>query len=196
MPPVRKYKRRMSNSELPPIAATSAVSAATLAGRPTLRTAIVADLEFIFGQLMAGALNGHFDRRMLATERQAELRKDLDQIIRSNKRLETALPAEALVLELENGQPIGHVIVTAIKDAEGLELYAMALEPTVRGIGYGRLMLEQVLRVYLPRARTIYARCFPASAAMYELLINSGFEYLFTMRHSLIRVLSIGPKPT
>jgi len=178
-----------------PAFVTDAADSPDSAAAPVLRVAVATDLEFILGQIRAGALGGHFDRRMLADERQDELRRDVEQIIRTGRRSGTGLPAEALVLSLPDGQPVGHAILTAVKEAEGIELYAMALDPSVRGNGYGRLMLNQILQKYLPRAGTIYARCFPASVAMYEMLVNSGFEYLFTMRHSLVRVLRIATKP-
>ena len=131
---------------------------------------------------------------MLAAEYQAELRQDVASIIRSNKRLGTGLAAEALVLATGSSASIGHVILTEVKDAAGIELYAMALEPIQHGQRYGGAMLDQVLRAYLPRVGTIFARCLPASTVMYEMLVSRGFEYVFTMRNGA-RVLRIDAKP-
>lgn len=160
---------------------------------PSMRPATLNDLSYMAEQILDGARKGHFEKRILASPQTELLYQELEAIIRHRRRLNGPLAATALIFS--NGQdPVGHAIMTEIQGTPGLEIYALALDERHRGTGLGSAMLDMLIARFLPQAGAMYARCFPRSVVMYEMLVSRGFEYMLTLRSGL-RVLCLKPQP-
>lgn len=163
--------------------------------RPLLdmRPASLNDLPYMAGQILDGARKGHFEKRILTSPQTELLYQELEAIIRHRRRLNGPLGATALIFS--NGRdPVGHAILTEIQGTPGIEIYALALDERRRGTGLGSAMLDLLIARFLPQAGAMYARCFPRSVVMYEMLVSRGFEYMLTLRSGL-RVLCLKPQP-
>jgi len=163
--------------------------------RPTLnaRPATLDDLPYMAGQILDGARKGHFEKRILASPQTELLHQELEAIICHHRRLNNPIPASALIFS-DGRDPVGHAIMTGIQGTPGIEIYALALDEHQRGAGLGSAMLDMLIARFLPQAGAMYARCFPRSVVMYEMLIGRGFEYMLTLRSGL-RVLCLNSRP-
>lgn len=160
----------------------------------TMRDAETGDLEFICEQIFHAAGKGHFDRRLVEPKHQETTRRDIESIIRLRRRSGKPLSAHASVFT-HHDQRIGFVVLTELAEMPGLELYAFAVDGRFRGKGYGSCMLTQVLDRFLAPAKTLFVRCFPPSVVMYEMLVDRGFDLVYTTRNGA-RVLRRDFNPT
>lgn len=133
------------------------------------------DISFMQQLLVQGAQRGHFSSRILEVPN--FINNTLMSLLRNGRLYDKPLRAQAIIFE-HNKSRIGFAIIAEVETNQGgNELYAMAVDEPFRGRGYGRAMLNEILRRW--SGVTLYARCFPASQRMYEMLIKSGFEFLF-----------------
>lgn len=176
----------MTAKHPPSDGATGAAPTASLAipaSAPALviREATPDDYDFILEQILDCARHGHFDRRVLLPPQHKTLLEEIRSIIRHKRLATEPLNAQAIVF-MRGSERVGHAIVTEAQGSVGAELYAMALDRRWRGTGTGAAMLDLLIAHYLARMGVIYARCFPRSVIMYELLVSRGFEYVLTTR--------------
>jgi len=157
-----------------------------------MRPATLEDIPYIAGQILDGARQGQFEKRLLIPEQADLLYRELDTIIRHGCRTSGPLSAVALIF-LNGPVCVGHAIMTEVKNTEGIELYSLSVDAAMRGAGYGSTMLDMLIARFLPQAGVIIARCYPRTVVMYELLVSRGFEYMMTLRSGL-RVLCLNPK--
>jgi len=140
--------------------------------------ATAADIPFIESLLLAGARKGHFNPELL--NRRDTIRQNLQSVVRQNRMLESPLYAEARIYKC-NSQRTGFSIMTGVTDwPNAIELYAIGVYKTMRGNGFGRLILDELLHQWLPECN-VYVRCAPASEQLYQMLLRRQFQYLFTM---------------
>jgi GNAT superfamily N-acetyltransferase len=145
-----------------------------------LRNAIPEDLNFIHKLILDGARNGHFNPEFyLNSATNNGLKKNLESILKYQKRLDTNVQAYTLVSE-EDGKPTSFMIISALEGAKGNEIWMMSTEPQHQRKGIASDFLDNILRQFKNGNRSVFVRCEPASEIMYKLLVKSGFEHLET----------------
>jgi GNAT superfamily N-acetyltransferase len=99
-----------------------------------------------------------------------------------------------------DGKRIGIASMTATTKSDGgFELGAIAVKPSDQDKGFGSLILETLLKEWLPK-KTIYARCYPKSEKLFLMLQKRGFEFLgFSgddriLRHEKMNGIDLGLK--
>lgn len=148
------------------------------------------DTCFIQTLLLSGIRKGHFDKRL--HERREQLRNEIGSIIEKRKLYQSPLSAQAWIFR-HGDVRVGFSILSAISHGiTGYELYAIAVHSKFRGKGYGGIILDEMLHYYAGPA--IYARCFPASEILYQMLLRRHFEHLYTTPNHA-RVLRCTIKP-
>lgn len=84
------------------------------------------------------------------------------------------------VIYLESGERVGFTLLSeknAGSTSTELELYMISIAPNHRHKGCGKLIVDYILED-LPHGTYLYARCYPASVHMYNLLLNRGFKQI------------------
>lgn len=151
--------------------------------RPNLQRAALQDAGFIYSQVQNGARHGHFNQH--AANDKTTLRAYIQSAISQGIDL-SGYATEFFIVWLE-GKRIGVALMTAaigIPD-RGVELAMIALKKEYRGSGYGAFVLDQILDHYLPNM-SVYARCYPASRQLQEMLLRRDFAEVGTVGGSVI----------
>ena len=135
----------------------------------------ISDIGFMSQLLVHGAQQGHFSPRILETP--GFINNTLVSLLQYGRLFDKPLRAQTIIFE-HNKKRIGFAVIAEVETNQGgNELYAMAVDEQLRGQGYGRAMLDEILKRW--SSVTLYARCFPSSQQMYDMLIKSGFVFLF-----------------
>jgi GNAT superfamily N-acetyltransferase len=138
-------------------------------------SADITDTPFIESLLLAGARKGHFNPELLS--QRSSLRKDVHSMIARQRLLDSPLYAEATIYKV-NRHRAGFSLMSGITDKpDGIEIYAISLHKTFRGLGLGSMILDDILTQWLPRC-DVYARCSAASEMLYQMLVRRQFTYL------------------
>jgi GNAT superfamily N-acetyltransferase len=132
------------------------------------------DLDWMTRLYLHAASHGHF-----ATQNTAEgynvVRKNIFSIVTAQKIVDLNLRAQALVFEKDKDK-VGYVVMSEVEPGKGgNEIHLFVVDEKFRGKGYGRLILEEVIRRWHPLI-DIYACCFPASQLMATMLTKAGFK--------------------
>jgi GNAT superfamily N-acetyltransferase len=149
----------------------------------SLQKATLQDSGFIFSLAQNGARNGHFNPQ--TTLDKTALRAYIQSII--TKGVDLSGYASEFSVAFLQGTRIGVTLVTAaigIPD-RGVELAMIALKKEFRGAGYGSLILDSILDRYLP-SMSVYARCYPASHQLQQMLVRRDFTEAGTSQGSVI----------
>lgn len=152
----------------------------------TCTQASTKDADFIISLIMAGARKGHY--YSLFVDNKQLLRKMVNSIIIDGVQYDSRhLASEALVGRFGNTR-IGAVITTQTeKKDNSIELAAITVKKQFQDMGFGRGMLDIILARWLPE-KTIYARCFPDSEKLAQMLLRRGFS-LISITESGTRIL-------
>lgn len=156
------------------------------------QTANRADIGYVFSLVLNGARNGHFEPQILSQK--SEYRKYLELAIN----LQTdprGYRTEVLIGWLDQKKTGAVVLTEAIGTPDvGIEIAMIAIKAEFRGTGLGSLALDSLLHRLLPRA-SVYARCFPASQKLQQMLSKRGFVEVghlglaTILRHERVEVL-------
>ena len=154
------------------------------------------DVDFILSLIMNGARKGHFNSQAISDK--WLMRSDLLSII--NNGVDRNLLASVAYVAWNDGKRIGIASMTATTKSDGgFELGAIAVRPSDQDKGFGSLILETLLKEWLPK-KTIYARCYPKSEKLFLMLQKRGFEFLgFSgddriLRHEKMNGIDLGLK--
>ena len=154
------------------------------------------DVDFILSLIMNGARKGHFNSQAISDK--GLMRSDLLSII--NNGVDRNLLASVAYVAWNDGKRIGIASMTATTKSDGgFELGAIAVKPSDQDKGFGSLILETLLKEWLPK-KTIYARCYPKSEKLFLMLQKRGFEFLgFSgddriLRHEKMNGIDLGLK--
>jgi len=159
----------------------------------SLRRASIQDTGFIFSLAQNGARHGHFNQ--LVSRDKSKFQAYIQSVITQGVDL-SGYSTEFSVAHLD-GSRIGVTLNTAalgIPD-RGVELAMIALKKEFRGAGYGSLILDTFLDCYLP-SMSVYARCYPASQKLHQMLLRRDFTEVgmsqgsVILRHGAIGYLS------
>ena len=154
------------------------------------------DVDFILSMIMNGARKGHFNSQAISDK--GLMRSDLLSIV--NNGVDRNLLASVAYVAWNDGKRVGIASMTATTKSDGgFELGAIAVKPSDQDKGFGSLILETLLKEWLPK-KTIYARCYPKSEKLFLMLQKRGFEFLgFSgddriLRHEKMNGIDLGLK--
>jgi len=154
------------------------------------------DVDFILSLIMNGARKGHFNSQAISDK--GLMRSDLLSII--NDGLDRNMLASVAYVAWNDGKRVGMASMTATtKPDGGFELGAIAVKPSDQNKGFGSLILETLLKEWLPK-KSIYARCYPRSEKLFLMLQKRGFEFLgFSgedriLRHEKVSGIDLGSR--
>lgn len=142
-----------------------------------IASARIGDIAPIFNLIQQGVLEGVFNPRYVEPRYQAGLGIQLFSACLFGKfRLPNGVRHRTSLLALRTLQgTAGFVwLVHDLPQPGASEIYMCALDPSLRGQGYGRLLLKSALDT-LPNERTVQAECLPGAQAMQSLLQTVGF---------------------
>ena len=154
------------------------------------------DVDFILSLIMNGARKGHFNSQAISDK--GLMRSDLSSIV--SRGLDRNGLTSFAYVAWNDGKRIGIASMTATTKVDGgFELGAIAVKPSCQNKGFGSLILETLLKEWLPK-KTIYARCYPKSEKLFLMLQKRGFEFLgFSgedriLRHEKVNGIDLGLK--
>jgi len=152
------------------------------------RHATIADLKFIYDLIIDGSKNGHYDRRFsempeAANGLQVNLTSILTQKIRHDGQI-----AYGIIYEYQN-KPVGFVIMAAVKNNKGNEIWMASIHPDFRKQGFGKKMITGIFDQFKGKNLILMARCAQESKVMYQMLLKNGFKHYDTGKEGY-RVLS------
>jgi ribosomal protein S18 acetylase RimI-like enzyme len=165
------------------------------------RSAREDDLDFVLGELIKGAENGHYSPVFLTAAGADGLRLALQVVIQDgmmprdpdNGGTREFLAAKLLVYScMTTGERVGYALLAEKHPGTftaDLEIYSIGVADNHRRQGYGRRMVELIV-MHVSIGRTLYARCYPASEIMCKLLQESGF-LIFNTKPSGTRELEL-----
>lgn len=143
------------------------------------RYANINDLEFIYELILEGSSYGYFNRKYKEYKEAANgLMLELMLILTEKKRI-NGLVSYALIYEFY-GNPIGFVIMSAVEENKGNELWMVAIDKKFRNQGHGKKMILGILEQFKGKNLTLIARCATESEIMYQLLLKNGFDHIAT----------------
>lgn len=145
-----------------------------------LRNAGIVDLSFIYKLILNGSKKGHFNPEFNLNQLANEgLKKNLESILKNQKRLDIDVKAYALIAE-NSGKPTSFMIISAVKGSKGNEIWMMGTAPEYQGNGIASYFLDHVLKEFKMGNRVVHARCETVSDVMFKLLTKKGFKHLET----------------
>lgn len=144
----------------------------------------VEEFDFIIGRCIAEAHDGHF----------SEMFSTADEDILDGLKHQMACAVNDLPYPFEPGNPrhgtgakmllieqgeerVGFVLLLEHMPGswnQKMEIHLVSILPTFRRTGIGKQLVSDILT--MTRAKEIYARCYPKSVAMMQILKNSGFK--------------------
>jgi GNAT superfamily N-acetyltransferase len=132
------------------------------------------DLDWMFRLFIHAANKGHFvlDNNQ---DGRARVKRNISSIITHQLITDYNRRAQAMIFENELGK-VGYAVMSEIKAGRGgNEIHLFVVDREMRGKGYGRFMLDEIIRRWHPAA-DIFARVFPSSKQMASLLRNTNFS--------------------
>lgn len=132
------------------------------------------DLPWMYRLYIHAANKGHF---LVADKNSGliDIRNNLKAIVLEKAVKDLGLRAQAMVFETEQAR-VGYVVMSEIRAGMGgNELLMFVVDKKMRGRGYGKYMLNEVVKRW-HAAANIYARCFPASSIMSDMLKKANFS--------------------
>lgn len=139
------------------------------------------DLKWMSRLLIHASNKGHFIVENTRAGRDFQ-KANLQSIIINGMRLDEPLRSQAMVFE-DNQQKVGFVVMSEIYDGYGNEIYMFIVDRDYRGKGYGRQMLDEIIRRWHPTS-AIQARCHKQSGQMTSMLKKSGFTCVDVLKQN------------
>jgi GNAT superfamily N-acetyltransferase len=145
-----------------------------------LRNAGISDLSFMHKLILSGSQKGHFNPEFNLNQAANDgLKKNLESILKNQKRLDVDVKAYALIAE-KDGKPTSFMIISALDGSKGNEIWMMGTAPQYQGKGIASYFLDHVLKQFKMGNRAVFARCEPVSEVMFKLLTKKDFKHLET----------------
>ncbi|WP_439412589.1 GNAT family N-acetyltransferase [Enterobacter ludwigii] len=138
-----------------------------------LRKATLADLDFIYTEILAGVGPGHFDKNLRYTITRFFFKRLLRRVIKTQKK-GTGEIATIYICEINNVRA-GFTSFSVHPD-NGCELWLVAIKDNFRSQGVGTAAIIQTLRLMPPTTTYIYTRCQTTSITMMRILKRLGFS--------------------
>ncbi|EKO3881820.1 hypothetical protein P0F40_003622, partial [Vibrio metschnikovii] len=156
-----------------------------------LREAQHDDLDFVMGEIIEGTKKGHYIETILEPQQQTAMRRMLANVIENRclVRLSHLGQEEIFARLFIYGSPkedrVGYLLVSDKSQVcNDLEIYQAGVKETHLGQGHGRNLIDNFLYIS-PKDRNVFARCYPASKEMFNILIKYGFEHSGTSRSGI-----------
>ncbi|WP_027150219.1 hypothetical protein [Methylobacter tundripaludum] len=156
--------------------------------RCVLKAATLEDIDFVMEQIVDGTKEGHYLDSILDPEHQANYRAMFIGLMKGQG---TATMGERGI-ERKSGSlwiygnndegNIGFFFISEKYEGSGekeIELLMAGIKKRLQRVGHGSNMIGYFLAL-CPKNATLYARCYPASEAMYITLVNAGFVKINT----------------
>jgi len=139
----------------------------------SVRSATAKDLGFVLSLAQNGARHGHFDK--IVREKKGIFREYLNKVVSCGCDLR-GYPAH-LYVAFEDGERVATATVTtAIGTPDvGVELEMIAVRKDCQSRGYGSILLDTLISLYVPRG-SVYLRCLPASRKIRQMLLRRHFN--------------------
>jgi len=136
------------------------------------RVANITDNSFINSCVLYGARKGHYSFNAENPEMVAAMKAEIHSVLSSGL-LSDQRRAMASIFTMD-GIRIGMLIMCEVApNTMGYEIYAMSVAKKHQHKGYGGLILDRVMQLFL--YDEVHARCLPVSMAMKKLLTSRGF---------------------
>ena len=149
----------------------------------TYLPATLQDTDFVTSLVMSGARKGHFYHHL--ANNKTMLRQLVQSIISLGVQGSSGLFSEAMVGWNGNTRVGATIIIDTEKKDNSIELAVIIVKKEFQGDGLGRMMLDALLKRWLSY-KTIYARCFPVSEKLVQMLLNRNF--------SIVQITSSGTR--
>ena len=143
----------------------------------TYQPATLQDIDFITSLILAGARKGHFYPHL--ANNKTMLRQLVLSMIHSGAQFSSGSFSEVMLGWQDNTRAGTTIITNTEKKDNSIELAVIIVKKELHGQGIGRLMLDGLLKRWLPY-KTIYARCFPVSDKLVEMLLHREFKIVQT----------------
>ena len=135
------------------------------------------DYNFIYPQVIRAAKHKHFLLDPAYKEERDYLKRNLKSVLSTGK-MENGLCGQPLIFQHE-GTNIGFALISEIKPGHGgNEIHLFLVHHQYQQQGFGAAMLDEINRRW--QSVDLYARCFPASQTMQNMLQRRGFVYTHT----------------
>ena len=153
-----------------------------------LRPATEQDLDFIMEEVVEGAKRGHYAASLLDPDQARGFRDQLRNVIRNSVMVRWSdrgaeeIGAKLWVYGCDRDDQVGYLLVSekvADSFATDIELYKAGVRADRRTEGHGRRIV-QLFAAFSPKSVKLYARCFPPSEGMFQLLKEVGFTHFNT----------------
>ncbi|MGK2894541.1 GNAT family N-acetyltransferase [Klebsiella michiganensis] len=135
-----------------------------------LRKATLADLDFIYTEILAGVGPGHFDKNLSNAITRFFFKRLLRRVIRTQT-FTGGKPSCIYIYEIQ-GIRAGFSSLIYCPD-NVCELWLIAITEAFRSRGHGMKLVAETIR--LTATPRIYVRCQPASVRMMNILKRIGF---------------------
>jgi RimJ/RimL family protein N-acetyltransferase len=130
------------------------------------------DHGFICSCILNGARKDHYSLDASDSQAVRHFKQDMTTRLRSTG---ADGQQEYIYIFLLGQQRIGLVMLTGLDTSNyNFELYALSVLPRFQGKGYGKLILDIIMRKL--HKQVVYARCAEASKAMRHLLLKYDFQ--------------------
>ncbi len=154
--------------------------------RYALRKAVEADIDFVMDQIISGAKEGHFIRRLAEKSEQENLRRSLSGVITLNvltvlsERGVEKIKSKLWIYGAREDDSVGFLLVSQKQmGSDVVELYQTSVRKSHRSGGHGKRIVQLFIMLAAPDA-VLYARCYKQSDAMFHILIEHGFQHVGT----------------
>lgn len=141
------------------------------------------DIEWITQLYIESAREKHFNLDTSDDASICFIQRNIESMVNDQLLVDFNLETQTLVFEA-TGQRIGYAVLSAVKgDPDSVEIHLLVVDQHYRGHSYGRYMLDEIIKRWHHNVN-IYARCYPASWLMMEMLLHSGFSYMTELHDS------------
>ena len=152
-----------------------------------LREAQLDDLDFVMSEIVEGTKKGHYIETILEFQQQLAMRNMLSQVIenlclvRLSKLGQETIFARLFIYGSPNEDKVGYLLVSDKSEyCNDIEIYQAGIKESHYGKGHGLNLIDNFLSI-APKDRSFFARCYPASEAMFNILLKHGFEHIGTL---------------
>lgn len=153
-----------------------------------LKAAAPEDIEFVMEQIVDGVKEGHYEDSILDPEHQANYRAMFLGLMKGQGTAtlgERGIERKSGSLWIYGNNDEGNIgFFFASEKYEGsgeneIELLMAGIKNGFQRAGHGSNMIDYFFAL-CPKNVTLYARCYPASEAMYIVLVKKGFVKINT----------------
>lgn len=151
-----------------------------------IRHATEDDLDFVMSQLVIGAKNGHYSSHLRDVIAQRQQRLAFSNLLkgigttRIGERGPEKLSGSLWIYGNRTVGNIGYLYVSEKYEGSGeneIELTMVGIVEQHQNKGHGKHLVN-IFSSLIPPSSTLYARCYPKSESMYQVLLRTGFELI------------------